>query len=404
MRRLTYLQGLRGLAAMIVLVHHFAANFYPATISAHEGMPHGDWEHWFWQTPLGILLAGHAAVCLFFILSGYVLSLPYFGAAGSGPDHLLAAMVKRPPRLLAMVAASMLISYFVFRLHGYFNQPAAELTGSTQLAYYFKALPSPATFAKNFLLDPFGTASSYDPPLWTILHELLGSYVTFVFVLLFRGARYRGWVYLVLAAALSTYPILGFVIGIALADACVNFPSTVRKYRDGWISVAILLGGVYFAAYPFWAPLGDLAFSWYARLPHFLIPDLYPLIGASLLLCGVILNSPFQRLLSGAILLFLGRISYAVYAIHFLVIFSFSSWLFLCLREVCGYDGSAALVFLASLAVVGLLAFFLTVCVDEVAIKVSNDLAKRWLLSRTAAGPEGKTETNAAVLGGEKSP
>ncbi|WP_368259248.1 acyltransferase family protein, partial [Blautia wexlerae] len=73
--RLRSLDGLRGLAAVIVLVHHallvipaLAAPYYGQTVQ--PGLP------WLLvHTPLHLLWAGTEAVYLFFILSGLVLTL-----------------------------------------------------------------------------------------------------------------------------------------------------------------------------------------------------------------------------------------------------------------------------------------------------------------------------------------
>ena len=64
--RFRSLDAFRGLAALIVVVHH-------VMLSVPEGLrgPLG-----FMESPLG--MGGRFAVMLFFVLSGFVLSLPYF--------------------------------------------------------------------------------------------------------------------------------------------------------------------------------------------------------------------------------------------------------------------------------------------------------------------------------------
>lgn len=78
MERITSLDGLRGLAAAIVVVHHtmllfpFIADPY---LSATVGTPFSA-AWWLIVSPLHILWDGNAAVYLFFVLSGFVLFLP----------------------------------------------------------------------------------------------------------------------------------------------------------------------------------------------------------------------------------------------------------------------------------------------------------------------------------------
>lgn len=64
-RRFHELDSLRGIAALTVVLHHFS-RILPENIL-----------HFLIRTPLRLLVAGHQAVILFFLLSGFVLTLPY---------------------------------------------------------------------------------------------------------------------------------------------------------------------------------------------------------------------------------------------------------------------------------------------------------------------------------------
>jgi peptidoglycan/LPS O-acetylase OafA/YrhL len=77
--RVTSLDGLRGLAAVVVLVHHallaapvFAAAYYGGSVADRVGGM--AWA--FIYTPLHLIWAGTEAVYLFFVLSGVVLTFP----------------------------------------------------------------------------------------------------------------------------------------------------------------------------------------------------------------------------------------------------------------------------------------------------------------------------------------
>ncbi len=64
-RRFHELDSLRGVAALTVVLHHFS-RILPDKLL-----------HILIRTPLRLLVAGHQAVILFFLLSGFVLTLPY---------------------------------------------------------------------------------------------------------------------------------------------------------------------------------------------------------------------------------------------------------------------------------------------------------------------------------------
>lgn len=72
------LEGLRGLASITVLIWHIILGFYPELLGDYGGAVSGSGirgHFWFG------LVYGSAAVALFFVLSGYVLTLKFFDRA-----------------------------------------------------------------------------------------------------------------------------------------------------------------------------------------------------------------------------------------------------------------------------------------------------------------------------------
>ena len=81
--RVTSLDGLRGLAAAVVVIHH-AFLVSPVLGAEHSSpAPWSDGSRWTWwaqSTPLHLVWNGGAAVLVFFVLSGFVLTLPFTGS------------------------------------------------------------------------------------------------------------------------------------------------------------------------------------------------------------------------------------------------------------------------------------------------------------------------------------
>ncbi len=82
--RWSSLDAVRGLAALTVVAHHgFAA--LPEFWAVYTGAPTSRLATIMAFSPLHLLWEGHQAVLVFFVLSGFVLSLPYW--QGNPPGY-----------------------------------------------------------------------------------------------------------------------------------------------------------------------------------------------------------------------------------------------------------------------------------------------------------------------------
>jgi peptidoglycan/LPS O-acetylase OafA/YrhL len=391
MKKLMYLEALRGLAALIVVFHHYLAAFYPYATLGGAYRPHETWERWFLATPLGFFAAAHFAVCLFFILSGYVLSLPFFGSTAKDDDSLLAALVKRPFRLVGLVIASELLAFVLLKLHWYFNVEASAVTHSAPWFREWWMTTNDRYFRLfwDFLTRPFEAGASYNPPLWTIRIELYGSFIVFIFLLLFRRNRLKPLAYLVALLMLHRGLYMGFLIGVMLADFSRNCPDQMEKHTRSPLSPCLLVVGIFFASFPFYAGTA-LQGTVYVALPNLpLLDGGYSMLGAILIFIGVLLGPRTQALLSWAPLQFLGRISYALYAFHFLLLGSFSAWLFLKLMPSLGYNSAFLWTFAVSLVILLVASHLISLWIDAPVTRLANFIGSRWTQSVEKDRPPG---------------
>ncbi|MEE9543719.1 MAG: hypothetical protein V3V95_08050 [Thermodesulfobacteriota bacterium] len=91
----------------------------------------------------------------------------------------------------------------------------------------------------------------------------------------------------------------------------------------------------------------------------------------------VIRHSTIRACFETAVLQFFGRISYGMYVIHFIVLGSFSSWLFVSLHGHIGYGLSSLLTSLVSLLIIIVCAILLTRYVDALSITASSYVGNR---------------------------
>lgn len=65
MKPLSYLDGMRGIAAFIVVLSHFVQLFYPALLESDIQIAHNPFEMILNKTPFNIFYNGNFSVCIF---------------------------------------------------------------------------------------------------------------------------------------------------------------------------------------------------------------------------------------------------------------------------------------------------------------------------------------------------
>jgi len=170
--RIDSLDSLRGLAALIVLLHHCYFML--------DGSKTGDLSI-VRLSPLRLFIAGHAAVIVFFLLSGFVLALPY----RSEQPHALGFILRRTCRIYIPFASAVFLSTaIVIMIPGVY-----PIQGATELL----ELPRPdqldlPLIAGHLLLLGRFQDISLDPPIWSLVHELR---ISLIFPLLLWCCRRR---------------------------------------------------------------------------------------------------------------------------------------------------------------------------------------------------------------------
>lgn len=143
-------------------------------------------------------------------------------------------------------------------------------------------------------------------------------------------------------------------------------------------SVICVTAGVTLSAYPCYCDAAYRSEGFWAVLPEMTrVFGGYPMYAALLLFIGVLENDRFRELLSNRLCRYLGDISFALYAVHFLVIGSFSSWFYLMLHGQFGAEVAFLGAFVSGLGVCVLLADLMTRFVDKPAIRASAWLGDR---------------------------
>lgn len=375
--KFAFLDGLRGLAAVVVVIDHFAIAFFQRATDASIALTHAPLlENAILQTPLHILVSGNFAVCIFFVLSGFVLSAKFF--ATGERKVVVASAWRRYIRLELPIFASVMLSFLLIASPFLYNQAAALVTGSSWLRDLWNIAPSLPDALYHATIGVFIDAKShYNTVLWTMQVELVGSFLVFALLFAVGRWRYRFWVYAGLAAVFFNSYLLCFVAGVALCDWHTARAVKRSLRKRAWIpllTVSLLVGAV---------PVGLLTGTMFEVLPGWIghgmdVPTRMHIMGA-ILLVGVLISVPaLQRALAIRPFRYLGRISFGLYLTHLLVLGTVSCWLFLMVEPRLGYLPAFAMTFLISAGVMWLIAHAFTRFVDGPAIALSSIFYRKY--------------------------
>jgi peptidoglycan/LPS O-acetylase OafA/YrhL len=319
--KLVPLEGLRGIAAAVVVLYHLVLGFTRKGVGVVP-QGHGGWDAVF-QFGLG-LLNGGAAVAVFFVLSGFILSLPF--SKDRSIARVFVAMVKRWPRLAMLTTLACLIAWALISVSHDNYKTAAHVIGTRWMATHgnspleghadvgwFDALRE--GLYKVFLSGDV----HFDSPLWTMRIELFGSFAIFLAAPVLFAIR--SWpvrlslITLVMVWAGAAFPVTyisDFLVGVMLAMLFAE--NRMPNFRN-W--QAVILGGLAIYLFSFtyeqkllihapikaMLPVGDNShFVWDA--------------GAALMIL-LLLGNPFlRRAFSKTWAVWLGLLSFPIYLLH----------------------------------------------------------------------------------------
>lgn len=364
-KKLLYFEGLRGIAAFIVVIYHLIYGFYPTLL-----YPSGNKIlNTISGSPLNIFYNGHFAVYIFFVLSGYVLTFKFFRFKDY--KTITSSAIRRYFRLLAPVLFSIFVAYLLLRLNLFFNDDASKIT-TCCLGTYFNFNPNFLDMLYNsFIRTFFIGQTEYNIVLWTIRYELFGSFLVFSLAALFSKVKSRFLFYFVFLLLTINTVYCAFVAGMILSDMSNSNYEFLNGFRK-LIIVPILLIGLFLGSFPNNRILADTV---YVFMETSLITDnahLYHLLGASFLIFAILISEKLKVLLSYRIFLFLGKISFSMYVIHFIIINSFSSFLFIYMIKVLPYNITFVTTSLLSIFVILTSSHFVYKYIDLNGIKLSR--------------------------------
>jgi peptidoglycan/LPS O-acetylase OafA/YrhL len=292
----TALTGVRGVAALYVVFYHY---FSPIELRSR---------------PLSLLGHGYLAVDLFFILSGFIMTLNYarFFATGVRSSNFRRFLVRRLARVYPLYLLALLI--------------ATALVAAGQLSFLGRSLIR--DFIANLLMiQNWGNWHSIETPAWSISTEW-SAYLIFPFLIARIDGTSRRWIGILLTSSFAALWWLTFyshqhLDPLKLLDQPYGLTSILRCLSEfvlGMLAFKFQSGS--YGRFSRW--LDSLSFILLAVIVTLLCfpkTDLAVVLTFPLLivvLCAG--NSIIGRILGSSLLELLGVLSFAVYLLHYLLV------------------------------------------------------------------------------------
>jgi len=306
-------------------------------------------------------------------MSGFVLSRTFF--LTSDDAVIRQQFAKRYLRLAIPVLTCTLIVYALAVAGLFVKDPAVPsfLRGMFAFEPSIWSAIAQGTWQSFFLS---GTRySSYDPVIWTMRIEFIGSLLTFALCLFVKGFRYKSLIYcLVIAAFVRTQGESGlyfalFVIGVWLA-------SSAGKPISNIFAAALVIAGVFLGGYHegshFHELIGWLDFS--TALPGLDAYHVANALAGIAIFFAVIRNARLADIATKFKLL--GTLSFPVYLLHLPILATAGMGCFVWLRaQDVGFSISAAAAIATTALLTGVASLAFHRFVDRRAVRLSRQFS-----------------------------
>jgi peptidoglycan/LPS O-acetylase OafA/YrhL len=352
-----YLDGMRGLAALFVFFCHYSYTCFVITIGYGQGDA-GEYNNPLLLPIVRLIYSGPPMVCVFFVISGYALSLkPLKLMRSHAWDDLITTMsssvFRRGLRLFLPTSISTFGILVLLRLG--FYEPSRAISGDklrhhNVIEHHPAPLPSlnaqlrdwtgqMFNFMSVFTWAQFAGSTSYDVHLWTIPVEFRSSLMLFLVIV--GLSKLRSTVRMPLLAAVilfvfrqDRWELSLFCCGMFIAELdlviiqankspsssiplFLSNPAKSSFGRPLWIGLAIV--SLYlmsqpdqsFDTTPGWRYLSALIPGWFSEKYRF-----WQAIGSVTLVLSVSRLPLLQKPFNSPLIQYLGKISYALYLMH----------------------------------------------------------------------------------------
>lgn len=318
--RLDYLDGLKGLFTVLVLVGHFGMMFgnngYIGWGASKEAMidPVATYLS---NLPMSLIINNSIPLYLFMALIAFFPAYKYFKTKDD--KALVKSSVLRYFRFLPMVLVAFIFSYLFRVFNLYCAEDFFKYTGNTWIREGFLTKYSLFEVLRDGLLFSFISRTNEVNSLWCLYYLFLGSLLTYVFVWIIGKVKHRECIYILVSLFLLLDPTyLSFIAGVGVADIVCN--SKIMENKS--IMIFFLILGLIIGYFPS------------VFLPYWLDVTVLYAVGGFFILIGIIGLFSKSKFLNSKTLVYLGKESFSLIIVHIFVLFSITGYAYIWLMEL----------------------------------------------------------------------
>ncbi|EIX4099575.1 acyltransferase [Cronobacter sakazakii] len=370
MNKISSVEGIRGLACLMVLISHLTLIFFPYLHGQQDHLIKTHLDKVIFQLPFGFLYSGSTAVYIFFALSGFILT---YACANKGNELINAGKMfsARFFRLAIPASISIVLSALVLKLLPNNANGLDWISGwGNSLDLSFSAILYNAFFSSILLGD-----ATYNWVVWTMKIELYGSFLIFFSVPVINQLRFRPLIYVIMALLFccNLPEKHGFGYAAFFLGASIYYTPPIKSKI--LISFLLLLG-LYLTGYHYKQDI-------YSFLSHIETHEMrsmgvdgsffYSMIGGCLIVLVGIKSNILSKLTDNIISVWLGKVSFSAYLVQMPIFYLITPFSFR-LREIgLGYISSS--VFTSALCLIAIygVAIFYQKYIDSMSIKFSRN-------------------------------
>lgn len=327
--RIGYIDSMRGLCAIGVLLCHWACVFSPGLYFPDKATSLFDvvWR----GSPLNVITNGDIGVQFFFVCSGLLITQHIYNrkTEKSVGRHIV---LKKYTSLLWIIVPAVLFSYALMKLGLMYHNELLKLDDKFSFLIDFNQFQPSLIGAFADIGKTFVVGSSYNGLLWTMKHQLLGSLIITACTSWINSSmtspkdRKLAYIFVSLPFIYLDYYLAGFFFGALVFECYYSMQEDneilgrlIREVIENKVlKILVLCIGLYLACINC-TPLTGI-YSWLSSLQR--ANPVIRATGIAIVLFIIMNSSKAQLLIDKDILRWFGGLSPYIYAFHWPVILS----------------------------------------------------------------------------------